>query len=88
MKIGFPFFKRHQIVAGIIFFMAVLVDCSNNQEPSGTCKQASLETWTDEFIARMKVGYLPDDANQMAEVLAVKTLAQCMNQEQKRTAKK
>jgi hypothetical protein len=87
MRIGSQFFKRHRSVIGLVFFTALLLNCSNNREPSDTCKQASLETWTDEFIARMKVGYLPDDANQMAEVLSVKTLAQCMNQEQKKATK-
>ena len=73
-----------RIIAFVLFAVFALKGCSNETNTSENCKQASLEIWTDEFIVRMNEGYLPDDANQMAELVSVKTLAQCMNENQKK----
>jgi hypothetical protein len=56
--------------------------CSELKNYSESCQEASLETWTNEFIVRMKAGSLPDDANRIAESLSVSVLTQCMEQHQ------
>jgi hypothetical protein len=69
-------------VIGFVSLVLITTGCANGKV-ADNCQQASLETWTDEFIGRMNQGYLPDDANQLAELVSVKTLAQCMNENQK-----
>lgn len=73
-----------RIIAFVLFAVLALKGCSTRANTPENCKQASLEIWTDEFIVRMNEGHLPDDANQMAEMVSVKTLAQCMNENQKK----
>jgi PBP1b-binding outer membrane lipoprotein LpoB len=72
-----------RIIAFVLFVALALKGCSNETKTSETCKQESLEVWTNEFITRMNSGSLPDDANQMAELVSVKALAQCMDQQKK-----
>lgn len=69
-----------------VFAVGILSGCSYEKNTPDSCKQASLEAWTDEFIESMNAGYLPDEANKIAEVLSDKTLAQCID-EQKVTKK-
>ena len=72
----------------VLITMVALKGCSSSKhEEYNQCEEAKLETWTSEFITRMNAGYLPDEANQIAEVVSVKTLALCMDEQQHKMKK-
>ena len=74
----------NKFLIGLSVFAAAALcsGCSELKNYSEACQEASLETWTNEFIVRMNQGSLPDDANRIAESVSVSVLTQCMEQHQ------
>jgi hypothetical protein len=66
------------LICGIGIFQ-----CTNATEIACSCREQSLDVWTNEFIVNMKTGQLPDVADKIAESKSSSLYAKCIKEEMK-----
>jgi hypothetical protein len=71
------------IAVAILICGVGVFQCTNSNDIACNCQEQSLDVWTNEFIANMKTGQLPDAADKLAESKSASLYAKCINEELK-----